>query len=352
VTAGVGIGLILLILANSLYVAAEFGAVGVRRSRVRRLADDGHLTARRLLPHVDSASALDRYVGASQIGITLSSLGLGAFAQATVSVALAPAVGAWLRLAPDTAFAATAAAVLLTLTAAQLIVGELVPKALALQYPTGTALATYWPMRWSLWLYGPLLWLLNGSSALLLRALGVSRQGHRHLHSPEEIDLLIAESRDGGLLEPEEQQRLHRALRLSLRPARDLMVPLARLTTLPVDAPWDAVVATVAAAPFSRIPVYRGAPDQIVGTLRVKDLVERYVTAGPAPLEAIVRPIGRVAEDVPADRVIQVLRELRAHQAVVVDAAGRAVGLVTIQDVLGALLEAPEAAAGRPGASA
>jgi len=338
-----------LILANALYVAAEFGAVGVRRSRVRRLAEDGHATARRLLPHVADIDSLDRFVGASQIGITISSLGLGAFAQATVTLGLSPLVGQWLDLDPDAALAATAIGVLVVLTSVQLIIGELVPKAIALQYPTQTALATFWPMQWSLWIFGPLLAVLNGSASLLLRLVGARAHGHRHLHSPEEIDLLIAESRDGGLLEPEEQQRLHRALRLGLKPARALMVPRDRLTTLDIDASWEQVIHTVAASPFSRIPVFRGSQDQIVGTLRVKDLVGRYVTAGSADLRTLVRPVVRISEDLPADRIIQLLRERRAHQAVVVDPNDRAVGLVTIQDVLSEMLDTTAAAPAEAG---
>ncbi len=348
-TAGVWIGLVVLILVNSLYVAAEFGAVGVRRSRVKRLAEDGHRTARRLLPHVKDTDALDHYVGASQIGITISSLGLGAFAQATVSIGLTPSFAAFFDLDPEAALAVTSVTVLLVLTAIQLIIGELVPKAVALQFPTETALATFWPMRWSLWIFHPFLSLLNGSATLLLRLIGARSHGHRHLHSPEEIDLLIAESRDGGLLEPDEQQRLHRALRLGLKPARELMIRRDRLTTLDLDASWDEVIRTVAASPFSRIPVYQDAPDQIVGTLRVRDLVGRYVTEGPTPLRSLVRPVVRIAEDLPADRIIQLLRDRRAHQAVVVDAANRAVGLVTIQDVLGEMLGT---GAGQPPAGA
>ena len=144
--------------------------------------------------------------------------------------------------------------------------------------------------------------------------------GHRHLHSPEEIELLIAESRDGGLLEPEEQQRLHRALRLTRRTARDLMVPREKLSALPIDAPWDDVVRIVTATPFSRLPIYRGTLDQVVGMLRVKDLVQRYVTDGPQPLDRLMRPIQHLPETLTADRVIALLRERRAHQAVVVDA--------------------------------
>jgi len=284
VTPTVWVVIALLILANALYVAAEFGAVGVRRNRVRRLAEDGNGWARRLLPFVETPAALDRYVGASQIGITLSSLMLGAYAQATVSRPLAPVVATLFNIDPGTAYSAVTVTVLLVLTAVQLVIGELVPKALALQYPTEVALATVVPMQGSLWLFGPFLWLLNGTATLVLRLVGTRASSHGHLHSPEEIELLIAESRDGGLLEEDEQRRLQRALQLSRRPARDLMVPLERLTMIEASATWEDILRTVAASPFSRIPVYRSDRRRVIGMLRVKDLVDRYIAEGPLPL--------------------------------------------------------------------
>jgi CBS domain containing-hemolysin-like protein len=338
VSLAVWLTLILLILANALYVSAEFGAVGVRRSRVRRLSDDGSVSARRLLPFVENPTALDRYVSASQIGITLSSLTLGAYAQAVFGVPLTMALAERLGLDPGGARTAAQAVILVPLTAAQVVIGELVPKALALQHPTEVALFTVWPMRWSLRVFRPFIALLNGAATLVVRAFGARPTGHRHIHSPDEIELLIAESRDGGLLEPEEHRRLHRALRLGLRAARDLMVPRDRLTMLQLDTPWDEVLRTVAASPFSRLPVYRDSPERIVGTLRVKDLVARYVAEGPVPLMRLIRPVVELSEDLPADRVVSVLRERRVHQAVVVDRPGHAIGLVTIQDVLSELL--------------
>jgi putative hemolysin len=335
-----------LIAANALYVAAEFGAVAVRRSRVRRMSDDGNLLARRLLPFLDSSAGLDQYVAVSQVGITLSSLILGAFGQATVAVALAPRAAAAFGLDSDTAASTAAVFVLIILTVAQVVAGELVPKSLALQYPTQVALATVLPMRWSLAAFRPLIALLNGSANGLLRVLGVHTAPHRHIHAPEEIDLLIAESRDGGLLEADEQHRLHRALRLSLRSARDLMVPRARLTMLQLDTPWDEVVRIVTASPYSRIPVYRDTPDRVVGTLRVKDMATHFVSDGrPAPLERLIRPVERLKESLPADQVLAELRGRRAHQAIVVDEADQVVGLITIQDVLSAFLERDQATA-------
>ena len=328
----------LLLLANALYVAAEFGAVGVRRSRVRRLSEDGHPLARRLLPFVEDAAQLDRYVAASQIGITLSSLILGAYAQATAAVALAPWVEGRFTLAADIAHSAAIVMVLVVLTAVQVVLGELIPKSLALQFPTQVALATVLPMQWSLRAYRPFITMLNGTASLLLRLFGGGPTTHRHLHSPQEIALLIAESRDGGLLEADEQQRLHKALQLGRRTAGDLMVPRDRLTMLNVDTPWTDVVRVVAASPFSRLPVYRDSPSQILGAIRVKDFVRRFVSDGPMPIEKLARPLPRLLVDLPADRIIGVFRAKRAHLALVVDVNDRVVGLITIHDVLGELL--------------
>jgi len=332
--------LTILIAANALYVAAEFGAVGVRRSRVKRLSDDGSWLATRLWPHVHDPVTLDRYVGASQIGITLSSLMAGAYAQATVTTSLSPGLAAMFGLEPLTSLSASALVVLFALTAVQLVLGELVPKALALQYPTETALATVLPMEWSLAAFRPFISALNGAAMLLLRLFGAADHSHRHLHSPEELDLLITESRDGGLLEPEEQQRLRRALHLGQRKVRDLMVRRDRLTMIEASAPWEDVLKIVLASPFSRLPVYRRTPDAVVGLVRVKDIVERFASQGPVRVDRLVRPVLRVQDDLPADRAIALLRERRAHVAIVVDDGGVTAGLVTIQDLLGALFGA------------
>jgi CBS domain containing-hemolysin-like protein len=348
VSPAVWVGIALFLLGNALYVAAEFGAVGVRRSRIRRMADDGSLLARRLLPCIDEPKGLDRYVGASQIGITLTSLVLGAFAQATVAVGLTPILAQTFDLDPIAAASTSAAVVLVGLTAVQVVLGELVPKSIALQYPTETALATVVPMQWSMAVFRPFLALLNGSAAAVLRLIGVHATAHHHIHSPDEIELLIAESRDGGLLEPAELDRLRRALRLRLRTARDLMVPRDRLRMLDVATPWPDVLRAVAETPFSRLPVYRGSPDQVIGVLRVKDVVHRFVAAAAdGGLDRLLRPVLAIKAGVAADEVLTLLREHRRHQGIVIDEAGRAIGLITVSDVLNAFLgrgpAAPEA---------
>jgi putative hemolysin len=329
--------IVLLILLTALYVAAEFAAVGARRSRLRRLAEDGHPLAARILPVVEDPRELDRYIAVSQIGITLSSLILGAYGQATMAPRIAPLLQRLTDLDQVTAESTAAVTVLLVLTVLAMILGELVPKSLALQDPTKVAIATVLPMQWSQRLFSWSIDLLNGSGILILRLLRVPSTGHRHVHSPEEIELLIAESRDGGLLEPEEQIRLHRALRLGLRTARQLMVPRERLAGIEVDMPFDAVLKAVAASPYSRLPVYRGTLDNVLGILHTKDVVTGFIQGG-GSITSLLRPIVRVRHSMPADRLLTFLRERRSHQALVVDEDGHVAGLITLEDVLGELL--------------
>jgi len=328
-----------LLLVNALYVAAEFAAVSVRRSRLHQLAEDGNPLAAWLLPVVESPASLDRYIAACQIGITLSSLVLGAYAQATFAVWLAPRFAELGGLQDVVAESTSAGVVLLTLTIAQVVCGELVPKSLALQYPTQTSLYTLIPMIGSQWIYRPFITWLNGTGLLVLRLLGTSHQAHRHIHSPDEIELLIAESRDGGLLEPDEHRRLQRALRLNLRQARQLMVPRRRISALNVETPLNEVIGIVAQSPYSRVPVYRESIDNIVGILRTKDLVRWFVEGRPgATLADLIRPIPTVHESVTADRILRTLRERRSHQSLVVDEFGGTAGLLTLADVLSELL--------------
>lgn len=330
--------IVLLILLTALYVAAEFAAVGVRRSRLRRLAEDGHPLASRILPIVEDPRELDRYIAVSQIGITLSSLILGAYGQATLAPRAAPLFARVFDMDDAGAESTAAVTVLLALTGLAMILGELVPKSLALQDPTRVAIATVLPMQWSQRVFSWSIDLLNGSGLLILRLLRVPSTGHRHVHSPEEIELLIAESRDGGLLEPEEQVRLHRALRLGLRTARQLMVPRERLATIEASLPFSEVLRAVVTSPYSRFPVYRQALDTVLGILHTKDVVTDYVKGGGGSITTLLRPIVRVRDTMPADQLLAYLRERRSHQALVLDEHGRVAGLITLEDVLAELL--------------
>lgn len=339
-SAGVGGVILLLIVVNALYVAAEFAAVSARHGQVRVLAQQGNSVARRLLATLETPAALDRYIAACQIGITLSSIVLGVFGQATVALDLGATLHATTALTPLAAAAAAAAIVLVALTSAQVVFGELVPKSLALQFPVRVALLTYLPTHLSVGLFRPFLAVLNGSAGFVLRRLGLTAEvSHRHLHSPDEIAMLIAESRDGGLLEADEQQRLSRALQLSRRTARQLMVPRRKIEGVAATAPPEAVVELAATSPYTRLPVYHGTIDDIVGMLHTKDVAAHVAAHGaPASAAALLRPVARVAGDLTADRLLAFFRAERARLALVVDEFGGVEGLVTLEDVLAELV--------------
>ncbi|HUH13655.1 MAG TPA: hemolysin family protein [Longimicrobiales bacterium] len=333
--------LAVLIAFNGLYVAAEFAAVSVRRSRIRQMAEEGNRLARNLLPTLQDAARLDRYIAACQVGITVSSLVLGAYGQASLGEELIPLFERWGDMQNVAAQSASAAVVLVVLTTFQMILGELVPKSLALQYPTRLAVLTVLPMRWSEKLLSWFIVILNGSGWLVLRAIGVEPKAHRHLHSAEEIKFLVAESRKGGHLRAEEQRRLSYALGLTQRTARELMVPRTRMAALDAAAGMAAAVEAAATLPYTRLPVYRGSMDDIVGLVHTKDLAAATLSdrAGPGdPLTPYIRPILAVHESLSADRVLSLMREERGIMAVVVDDFGGTAGIITTEDILSELL--------------
>lgn len=327
-----------LILVNALYVSAEFSAVSVRPSRMRQLAEEGNRLAGRLLPILEQPKLLDSYVAACQIGITWSSLVAGAYAQATIAPALRPLIQEFAGVQPLTGASIAAAVTLVFISALQIIFGELVPKSVALQYPDRIAFFTYFPMRWSMVVYSWFLKVLNGSGMVILRLLGFRETSHRHIHSPEEIDLLILESRKGGLLEPEEHERLHRALRLASRKVRQLMVPRVHMAAIPLDASPEEILRTVTGTKYTRLPVYQGSPANVIGMLHTKELALYAVEHGRIPRVAdVLRPVGSIHEAATGDRLLSAFREKRSHQMTVVDEHG-VVGLVTLGDLMAEVL--------------
>jgi CBS domain containing-hemolysin-like protein len=329
-----------LILINALYVAAEFAIVGARASRVEHFAAQGHRLAAALLPIVKDTTRLDRYIAACQIGITLSSLILGAFGQATIAFALGALLVSDWGMETVGAYALSATIVLVVLTSAQVVLGELIPKTVALQYPVGTAMYTYLPMRWSLAFFAPFIRLLNGSGNLILRQFGVDTEvSHRHVHSPDEIELLIRESSEGGILEAKASKRLREVLRLSRHTVRQFMVPRRQIASLDLAAPLDQLLAEIDASPYTRLVIHRGGLDNVRGFIHVKDLA--IATAGGREilaLQPMVRPLLALPNRLTLDRVLGQMRDRRARIALVVSEYGDVEGLISLEDIVRELI--------------
>ena len=334
----VTIGLMLLLTA--LYVGAEFATVAARRTRIGQMAAQGDALARLLLPYLEDSRKLDRYVAACQVGITISSLVLGAYAQGAIATRLAPPLADLLGAVMSPAGAArlgqslSAIGVLILITALQVILGELLPKSLAIQNPEGLARAVVWPMRISLLLFALPIWLFNGSANLLLRLAGRdTHQATGRAHSAEEIELLVTESHEGGLLDDNERRLLRNALRMRELTARQVMIHRTRITAAPVETTALQLMHLAVEAGYSRIPLYRETIDDIVGFVHVKDVFRLY-HQGVSDVAAVVREVVFVPETLPAGDVWDRLEEGRGYLAIVFDEFGGTAGLLTLEDLI------------------
>ncbi len=327
--------LTLLVAINALYVAAEFAAVGVQRSDVAALVRRGSPLAIKLLAVIEDGVRLDRTIAACQIGITLSSLVAGAYAQATLAVDLEPWLSWTFGLGRASAESAAFVIVLLLLTTLQVVFGELVPKSLALQFPVKSALVTFLPTRWSVSALRGFIWLLNGSGHWLLRPFGITPGGHQHVHSPEEIEVLLSEARREGALSADAHRRLERGLHLSSRTVRQMMTPRSEVYGLEVSMPPAEMLERVLASPYGWLPVYRGSLDDVLGVVSIKEVVAVFVAQGALPrLEQVLRPIPFVPESLRSHRFVRLLQEQRSARAMVVDEHGGIQGIISVEDVI------------------
>jgi CBS domain containing-hemolysin-like protein len=326
--------LLFLVSVNALYVGAEFAAVGARRVRIRELADEGDRLARQLLPVVEDRAQLDRYIAACQIGITLSSIVVGFYGQSQLTPIVAPLLVV-LGVGEGTAASVTPVGLLLTLTFLQVVLGELLPKSIAIRYPERVALATMLPMRYSLVVLHPFISVLNGSGILLMRLLRLrSETEQSHIHSPEELEMLFRESAQGGLIDAEEREMVENVLHLEERVARQIMVPRNRIVAAPVDTPPEELLARLAGSQHTRFPVYEESIDHLAGIVHLRDL---YLFARESPdgdLRQILREVPLVPESVTVWDLWRMLGERRSYMAAVFDEHGGVSGLITIEDVV------------------
>jgi CBS domain containing-hemolysin-like protein len=305
--------------------------------------------AQMLLPIMEDSKALDNYVAACQVGITISSLVVGAYGQNVIaSLFITPMVTVITWLSPvltslglDSATAVTAAAesiaailVLIFITVLQVIMGELFPKSIAIQYPEQVALATVVPMRWSQLLLRPFIAIFNGSGRLILRWLGhEGGESHGQAHSPQEIEILVTESHESGLLEDSERQFLRNAFRLRDLTARQVMNHRTRLMAASVNSSIRDIMDMAIQAGYSRIPIYRESIDDILGFVHIKDLFRLHVQ-NRSDLESIIREVVYVPEMLPAADVWEKLDLSRKYLAIVFDEYGGTAGLITFEDLI------------------
>jgi CBS domain containing-hemolysin-like protein len=327
-------GLLVLVLANAFFVAAEFSIVTVRKTRIDQLIAEGHRGARAVRRAVTGP---DRYIAATQLGITMASLGLGWIGEPALASIIEPSLEFLpARLAVATAHSVAVAIAFTLITSVEIIFGELTPKWIALEASERTAIWVVRPLEVFMRVLWPFIRLVHGTAQAFIKALGFRGADRRAMvHSEEELMMLVTASQEAGVLEEQEEQMLHRVFGFADLNAGQIMVPRTELVAIAVGTPRQGVVDQIASGHHTRLPVYERDLDNIVGMLHVTDLV-RALASPNAEIDvaALARETLTVPETVRADDLLTEMRARRVREALVIDEYGGTAGLVTFESLM------------------
>jgi putative hemolysin len=323
-----------LVFANGFFVAAEFAIVTVRKTRVEQLVAEGVWGAR---PLRRAVSDPDGFIAATQLGITMASIGLGWIGEPALASLVEPALGFLpAAMAEATAHTIAVAVAFIIITGLHIVLGELAPKTIALERPEATALWVVRPAEVFMKLFWPFIRLLNGTGRAVVTLLGLSsRGGHAMVHSEEELKMLVTASQEAGVLEEAEEQMLHRVFAFADLTAGQVMVPRTELVAVEADASRDALLELLARGGHPRIPVYRHDLDNVIGILHITDVVKALASSGDSiHAGSLARETITVPETLGADEVLATIRRRGAREAIVIDEYGGTAGMVTFESLM------------------
>jgi len=313
-----------LLLLNAFFVAAEYGLVTARRTRITELRDQGNQRARLVLRITANPP---RFIAAMQLGVTITSLAIGALGEPVFAH----------LFEPIPATIVSFALAFLVITYLHVVIGELVPKGIALGHAESTAIFVSRPVSWFFVLMRPLIWVLEHSSDAVLRVLGLESPGEeRSALSEAELKMLLDRSTQSGELEQQEQEMLYKVFDFADKEVSEVMVPRPDVVALSIDLPPEQCLAAVIDSPYTRYPVYRETLDNVVGILHVRDLFSALVDRGIAnvAVDEIVRDAYIVPETKDLAAMLTEFRRSNQHMAIVVDEYGAMQGIVTLEDLL------------------
>lgn len=335
--------ILLLVVLNGLFVAAEFALVAARRSRLNTLADSGNAAARWLLGVFDRPTGKDGYIAIAQLGITLASIGLGMYGEPAVAKWLYGPFESW-GLTHDAAHKVGFVVALSFITFMHVVFGEMIPKALALQTPESVSVSVNPLMRVFGFVFRPMITVLNFLALALMRLLGIKDPGKAAgLYTSKELAIVTEEVAASGQLNEVQQNLIHNIFELEDRTAEQLMTSRSRLEAISVNATAGDITALIAASPRSRYPVYEGNLDHMVGVLHIKDFMRARVQGRPLKLGQLARPLPSVAASATAEELLTLFKRERVHAALVVDEFGGTLGFVTMDDLIEDVIEEEDA---------
>ena len=318
-----------LLLINAFFVAAEFAIVRARKVKIEQLTKDGNVDAKLALKALED---MNFFIAAVQVGVTIASIGIGWFGSPTIEMMLEPILNKFpetqVYVAPITAIVA-----FLTVTFLHVVIGEQVPKCIALQYPEKLSLYVAKPMNLFMIISKPFVWILNVACNGILRLLRVPVSTARVVHTIEDLDLLVDTSYDEGVLNETEKDMLHNMFNFSDLTAREVMIPRTDMVCVPIDMPFDELNKLAKDNQYTRYPVYDGDIDHITGLIHVKDLYSLSIEDKETTVESLQRKIMLVPETMTLDNLVREFKKNKSQMAVVVDEFGGTSGIITLEDV-------------------
>jgi CBS domain containing-hemolysin-like protein len=329
------IALVLLVLANGFFVAAEFALVSVRRTRIAELVAKDNARARWVKKAIDDP---DRFIAATQLGITLASLGLGWIAEPALGNLLEPLIRLFpAQLEAEVAHSLSAGLSFAIITFLHVVIGELAPKSIALQNPERTSLFVAQPTVWTERIFKPIIWVLNGTGNALLRWVGVEpAAGHELVHSVAELKMLVRASAQSGVVGDEAEEMLTAVFDFGGLLVRQVMIPRTEMIAVREDARIEDIIELAVKNPFTKFPVYTENQDQILGVVNIKDLLFAFNRGEPDRQTArdLMREAIFIPETARVNTLLQLFRARQRHMAIVLDEYGGTAGVVTLADLL------------------
>ncbi len=323
----------ILLFANGFFVASEFAIVSVRKTRIAQLTKEGNFSAKIAL---EALKDLDRFIAAVQLGITISSIGLGWVGEATLVRIIEPLFDFLPQNYQLVAAHSISVAIAFSLiTVMHVVIGELMPKSIALQYPEKVSLIIAMPMKIITKLFSPFIFMLNGLGNFLLKLFKINTSPASHLaHSIEELNMLINASYNEGVLNETEREMLQNVFKFSDLTAKQVMVPRTDMACISSDITFDELNALTEEMQYTRYPVYEENLDHISGILHVKDLYGISLRKEEFSLQKLLRPVLLVPETITMDNLLREFKKRKSQMAIVIDEFGGTSGLITLEDVL------------------
>jgi len=321
-----------LILANGFFVAAEFAIVKVRSSQMEYRVRRGHqraILAKHIVGHLDS------YLSATQLGITLTSLGLGWLGEPLLADLLKSPFEFLGLMSPQTVHVISFIVSFAILTFLTIILGELGPKYVAIQHPETVALVVSLPLQLFYRIFEPFIWVLNRTSMFLLGFVGITPTlVNRLVHSPEELEIMFAEGAKSGFFNKTEQELISRIFEFSTTTALEIMVPRMEVVAINYNSTRDNLIRVVTEEGYSRMPVYKDSIDNIVGVIYTKDLISLLEHRDLIVLQDIIRPAYFVPDAIKISQLMRDMQERKVHISIVIDEFGGTQGIITMEDIL------------------